>query len=384
MQDKRLKYGYSLIIVFLLFCNITTIAQSWIWSRQAKPIGAGIGEVSTDHSVATDNKGNSYYTGYFQDTISFGSYTLFPKSIRNFFLVKYNSNGNVLWAKQANEASIFSGGVGESVAIDNLGNVYVTGFFGDTVSFGGDTLRSHIFGNEEVFLTKYSSSGTVLWAKQSYSNDAQGNSIAVDKSGYIYITGFYVDTVSFDGDTLLTINPRGYDEVFLTKYSPGGTVLWANQANETKSGFSSAEGNSVATDNSGNIFITGRFIDTTSFGNDTIHTYSNGDIFLVKYAPSGVVLWAKQNNDIKNYANFQNGVSLATDNSNNIYITGFFWDSVAFGNDTLRSQMFYSNQAFLVKYAPNGNVLWAEQSNTPDSNSWYGFSVSIDTLKQCN
>jgi hypothetical protein len=114
------------------------------------------------YSVNADNKGNSYITGYYNHTISFGSDTLNYGLSFNAFYVKYDPSGNVLWAKTAIPASSWCNISGHSGCPDNMGNSYLTGTLEDTATFGAFTLFSP--GKPTLFLTKYDINGNVLWA----------------------------------------------------------------------------------------------------------------------------------------------------------------------------------------------------------------------------
>ena len=80
------------------------------------------------------------------------------------FIVKYDSSGNVKWAKQSKYTGDHSDDINVSNATDGFSNAFVTGDFQDTVSFGSYTLMGGI--NADFYLVKYDSSGNVKWAKQ--------------------------------------------------------------------------------------------------------------------------------------------------------------------------------------------------------------------------
>lgn len=137
-----------------------------LWARSA-------GGTNHDYanSVAVDPSGNVYVAGYFtSDTIIFGSYTLIntdntTNSTSDLFLVKYNSSGNVLWAKSA---AGLNNDEAASVSVDASGNAYITGYFSSyTLSFGTITLTNTdtINYTDDIFIAKYNTSGNVLWAK---------------------------------------------------------------------------------------------------------------------------------------------------------------------------------------------------------------------------
>jgi len=241
------------------------------------------------YAVAADKAGNAYITGNFSDSVGFGPYHLTSPSFNNFFIVKYNSTGNIKWAKEAIANSATSRNMGNWITSDKAGNVYVTGLFTDTVTFGAYTL---ITGDENVFLVKYDSNGNVKWAKRANTPlQASGNGVATDSKGNIIVTGYFYTIITFGSHTLTSSKP-GDPDVFAVKYDSAGNVIWAKGGKESNS---MANNSSALTiDNSDNIYITGQFFDTLSFGAFILTTGNTyGDAFIAKYDSGGNVLWAK-------------------------------------------------------------------------------------------
>ena len=354
---------YKFLFYFLLLFSLRVSAQSWMWGSQEM----GSGDV---WNVATNSNGDAYQTGNFRSTILFGLNQLNNSTAgagADVFLVKYNSSGNALWAKQSFIINgSLSSSVGNSVATDISGNICVVGNFYGDIYFGSDTLIDSLWPPPKygsVFLVKYNSNGTVLWARQSdvrdiNSNGGTGWSVATDISSNIYITGSFQNTISFGTDTLSNnFKPASYGDVYLIKYNPNGNVLWAKQSTiPSSSSFGTAY--SVTTDIWDNVYVTGFFDDTISFGAYTLHGKLHTDnIFLVKYDSLGKVLWARQSTGSVNDA-----YSVTTDFSGNIYTTGQFENSVSFDTITLSSNNSQYGDIFLVKYDSSGKVLWAKQS----------------------
>jgi hypothetical protein len=122
--------------------------------------GAGGPGYEGGQSVATDSAGNCYVTGGFEGSISFGTVTLTTSGFADVFVVKYDPNGNLLWARNAGSSTI---DVGSSIAVDGLGNCYVTGYYSGSMTIGASSLPNA--GNEDIFIAKYDASGSLLWAK---------------------------------------------------------------------------------------------------------------------------------------------------------------------------------------------------------------------------
>ena len=351
------------LFLLLLFC-ITANGQVWQWAKSAS--GTGIDEGS---SITTDVLGNVYVTGTFSSpTITFGSYTLInagTSGTGDAFLVKYDASGTVLWAKSTQGAGA---DLCYGVATDTSENVYIIGYFySPTITIGTYTLSNS--GDANVFLAKYDASGTALWARSSLGTGiAEGRSVTTDASGNIYITGDF-NSPSFTFGTNVLNNSGGLD-IFLAKYDASGNVLWAKSAQ----GISHDWSNSVATDVFGNVYVAGRFDSPSiTFETYTITNLGNENIFLVKYNSSGTVLWAKGAGGISDdWAN-----SIATDATGNIYLTGAFSSpSFTIGTYTLTNTG--SHDVFFAKYNnSSGNVLWAKSAEGTGSDIGYG--VATDT-----
>lgn len=97
---------------------------NFIWARQG-----GGSSFTIANSVTLDAAGNSYVTGYFRASAVFGSFTLTSTGRDDVFVVKYNADGNVMWAKRAGGDALTGSAVGADVAVAPTGDCYVTGFF---------------------------------------------------------------------------------------------------------------------------------------------------------------------------------------------------------------------------------------------------------------
>lgn len=341
------------IIILLFTCRICSAqTPAWVWSRSA-------GGVSNDYSNATctDANGNVYITGTFQSsTITFGSYTLNNTATGSLdiFVVKYDANGNVLWA-------VKGGGTSDdwaySIVTDASGHVIITGHYtSSSITFGTTTLTnvSNYTYMNDFFVVKYDSLGTVIWAKSGGGgrNDVSW-SVCTDLNNNVFITGeFDSDTMKFGNYTLIKGSNNYYD-AFTAKYDAGGNVLWAKSAGGTQA----ERGWSICSDLGGNAYVTGYFQSSVIFGSDTIVASGNTDMFIFKYSANGNEIWAKRalkpsaGNDVM-------GTAIISDANANLYLTGFFQYSVAFGGDTLGNAG--NRSVFLAKYDSSGNALWGK------------------------
>lgn len=294
--------------------------------------------------VTTDINGNVLVTGFSASAIIFGADTLTNVGGNDFFIVKYDAGGNVIWAKSAGGNSSDKG---TGIAADDDGNVYATGYFySPTIAF--DTIVLTKADTYDIFIAKYDSSGNVLWAKSAGgTGDDRGVRIAADKDGNALLTGTFTSlSLIFGTDTL--INAGGTD-FFIAKYDSAGNVLWATSAGGIGEDLSAC----IATDGNGNIFTTGNF-NSPSVSSDTATLVNAGssDIFILKHDSSGNLAWAKSAGG----ADLDISSGIACDSSGNIFLTGFFTSSsVNFGAHTLSGSKLY-----VVKYDSSGNDLWAK------------------------
>ena len=205
------------------------------------------------------------------------------------------------------------------------------------------------------------------WDKTAGGTDEDyGSAMATDLNGNVYaLGGFYSQTAKFGTVTLK--NPYNtYNEgtMYLVKYDSCGNLLW----DRTAGGDNDTHGRAIATDAAGNVYVTGYSLaDTLYFGTTKLINTSSRQAFIVKYDPSGNVLWARQgsgNGDNLAY-------SIAVDATNNVYVAGAFTSAtLTFGSGTALNGSGGSNDnVFVVKYDGSGNFQWLASSHDGFSSS---------------
>jgi hypothetical protein len=327
--------------------------------------GAGVQEA---HGVAVDPSGNVLVTGYFTGTCSIGNTNLTSSGLEDIFLAKYDPSGNFLWARQA-------GGTGDdyglAVATDPSGNVFVAGAFQNTATFSTTTLTSSR--SNDVFLVKYGPAGNLLWARRAGGNgNEEANALAVDAAGNAYITGAFDANATFG--TISLANNTGSDEIFVAKCSSAGDFLWALKAG----GSLDDVGSGIGLDGATNVYVTGYFAGTATFGSTNLTSAGTNDypdIFLAKYDAAGNMLWVRQAGG----PNDDRGNGVAVDAAGNVSITGQFMGTAAFGSTNLIANGSGSD-IFVSRYSSDGNLLWARRAG--GNNAIYGdagFSIVTDT-----
>jgi uncharacterized delta-60 repeat protein len=347
--------------------NLATVFPKRQWV--ARYNGPGNGEDGV-RALVVDNLGNVYVTGY-----STGSGTNY-----DYATVKYDTNGSELWVKRYNGPPGDSSDEVQDLAVDNLGNVYVTGY-----STGSST-------GDDYATIKYDPNGSELWVKR-YNGPGNGSdssgALAVDSSGNVYVTGY-----SGGSDTS--------SDYATIKYDPNGNELWVKRYNGP--GNSSDRAYALAVDSLGNVYVTGY-----SSGSGTSYDYTT-----IKYDFDGNELWVARYNAPGNIYDYAE--ALAIDNLGNVYVTGSSssdyatikydangnqkWvghyngpgnsnDSASFlvvdnsGNVYVTGNSYGSGTGddyATIKYDPNGNELWVKRYNGTENGSDVAHALAVDDL----
>ncbi|MEI6815672.1 MAG: SBBP repeat-containing protein, partial [Bacteroidota bacterium] len=347
------KISLLLIAIIIGICNVS--AQTWVWEREADVTNHTYGNATT-----ADHFGNVYVTGhFFSHHVSFGNVSLTNtdtvNSFSDFYLVKYDGNGNVIWARSAGGTN---SDVGNAVTTDAAGNVYVTGKFrSPTMTVGNTTLYNNTAYLFDVFIIKYDANGNVIWAKQAGgTNEDIGSALVVDAHSNLYVTGtFKSPTITF-GNFTLTNASNNSEDIFFVKYDSTGHEVMAERFGGT-----SIDGpNAMVIDANNNIYITGAFYSTyLQFGATALSSNGICDIFLVKLDTAGVVDWAKGVGG----NNYDVGEGLCTDNAGNIFVSGYFKSTnVTFGTFPMANSGAGTADMFIAKYNNHGNVQWVRSA----------------------
>ncbi|MFI5220183.1 MAG: SBBP repeat-containing protein [Bacteroidia bacterium] len=198
-----------------------------IWVKQS--FGGGI---NTSSSISTDKNGNSFITGNFtSDTLMLDSFSLPPYTGFNFYLAKYDVNGNVMWATVPPQTGSIQSGV--DTHPDEAGGCYVAGNFMGSITFGATVLTcAGAASDEDNFIAKYDSPGNVQWVLQgTWANkSSQCGGISTDASGNVYLSGGFTDTVLFDTIQLTSVLSNG--AMFIAKIgTPQPNSILENESN---------------------------------------------------------------------------------------------------------------------------------------------------------
>ncbi|WP_247232085.1 SBBP repeat-containing protein [Telluribacter sp. SYSU D00476] len=336
--------------------------------------GGGTGH-DNGQDIAVDIHGNVYVIGRFQHSATFGTSTIVSNSSNQIldlfdaFIVKYSSSGEMQWVQRIGGAGI---DYGRSIAVDESGNVYVTGNFDGKITVGATTLTSSDV--SDIFIAKFNTNGEGQWVQKvtsivgSFSEIDQGNGIAVDKSGNVFVTGSFSGRATFNTTTLTS---SGFTDIFIAKYNQHGQLQWVQKAG----GSQNDGGNSIVTDENGDVYITGYFVDSALFGTTVFNGTGGIDVFLAKYSSNGEVQWARQGGG----TGFDLGFSISVDNNGYVYVTGTYSDVANFGTKSLTTGGLFDRDIFIMKYSSSGTFIWAEKAGATGGID-EGHGIAVDAL----
>ena len=345
------------------FTAASQTAPTWNWTQQIGGTGRDRGVLS-----AADASGNIYQTGSFVGTLQVGA-TVMNSAPLDMYLVKYNRQGVAQWAQQARvqNANGQARAEGITVVTDPAGNVYVAGTYNGTVTFGALMLTS-TSGAANMFVVKYTSQGTPVWAITSSSTGSSTSrtdpsGLAATTSGEVFVSGLFMGTTNFAG---LSATSQGGFDVFLVKLTANGVPQWIRSGGGTGTDYAAAL--AVAPNNG--VYMSGGLSGTATFGSLAAISRGGVDAFLMQYDSQGTPQW------LQTYGgSSDDGASiLATATNGEIYMVGYFQATAYFGNYTLLSQG--ANDGFVVKCTAQGTPLWANSMGGTGTDGTYGAAWS--------
>ncbi len=363
--------------LFDVFALKLDSSGDFVWAKS-------VGSEGTDalRGLSLDSAGNVILSGFFDGTADFdpGAGTTNLTSTlesgggysEDGYVLKLDSSGDFVWAKSVGGSlrDEFRG-----VAVDNSGNVYVTGGFRGTVDFdpgaGTTNLTTPMtvpinqfetaVSSQDAFVLKLNSAGNFVWVKQlgGTADSDVGEALSVGSSGYVHTVGVFQGTVDFDpgaGTTNLTVNngnqQAGGVDPYVWKLDTSGNFVWARAY-----GSPSADTvNAMSVDSSGNVYTTGYFQATADFdpgaGTTNLTPVGTIDAYVLKLSSTGDFAWARHIGG----AGQEDGKGLAADGSGNVYAIGDFTSTVDFdpGAGTTNLTSAGSNDVFVLRLNASG------------------------------
>lgn len=319
--------------------------------------------------VGVDNFGNVYVIGQYRTTTNLGGGTLnaavgSSASADEIFVAKYDRNGSHVWS-QTFGADASDGDRGLGIGVSGSGIVAITGSFRRSIDFGNGALTTA--SGADVFIAVFESDGTLRWA-DSYGISGvedSGQDVTIDRGGNVIATGFFSSTIDFGGGTLTSTGGR---DIFVARFDGNN----GNHQNSVRFGGSGNDvGRSVGVDDKRNVYVTGAFRDTVTFGSTTLTGRGSDDIFVLRlgrdsFTPGWAVQYGGPNND------FARGIGV--DKKDRLAVGGGFSGTVTFGTVTATSSG--NHDIFVVDLnASTGAQRWIRTFGNTGNDEVQGIAV---------
>lgn len=318
--------------------------------------------------ITVDGSGNSYVTATFSGTNSISGTNLISQGSTDILLAKYDSAGNLVWLRQAGgsdlelSAAVTLDKAGNAYLLGNSRSANAS-FGSFTFSVQGPS------GDQDVIVAKYNPAGTVLWAKQFGGTDIEyGRSIAVDNSGNVFITGdFSGGSFPIGTNTLVNSNAVPFSALFIAKLDASGNPLWAKtaQGDYLDSSLEVAVdylGNSYIA----GFFQSSKLVfnSAVTLTNSAQTAFADADAYVAKFDAAGNLVWATRPFGL----NDQRAYTIAVDSAANAYVAGWTQGTdVVFG--TLSTTNAYLD-LFVTKIDSDYPVLRIEKAGSSALLSW--------------
>ena len=351
-----MKKAFLLCVVFIALFFSCTYSQSFQWA-----VHGGCNSGDYGNSIAVDAQGNSFVTGWYQNTATFGTVNLTSAGGYDIFIIKYDNSGQVVWAQSAGG---INNDIGYGIDLDANGNIYVAGAFTGTAMFGTAISVTSVNNSSDIFVARYDMNGNPVWVQQAGSTtDDQAQAIAVDKAAAkIYVSGYFKNNCSFGS---LSVTSSGQSDIFIAKYDTlaavNSTPMWVQKGGGA--GYDIPYG--VSIDAAGSVYVTGVFTGNANFDGMPAISAGGDDIFLAKYNSSGIIQWVHRDGGTQG----DKGLAVAASGTD-IYYTGWFSGSATIGSTNLTGAGL--DEIFIAKIDAAGNSQWADKAGGTGYDQGYG------------
>ncbi|UQA61901.1 hypothetical protein [Polyangium aurulentum] len=318
-------------------------------------------------AVALDAMGNIVVAGEFKGSLTIEGTTLESGGNIDVFVAKFTPDGALLWAKDYGDDDNHQ--VAYGVAVNEAGEVFVTGYFDGSIDFGKGELTAD---GRDVFVAKIGpdgdGAGADKWAKQLGGSDSQiGWGIAAGlPDGSVVVTGDFEAELDYGGGTL---PGAGGHDVFVVNLSGiDGNTLWQKSFGDGAHQY--AYGVTVGAN--GHVAVVGQFWGKIDAGGGvTLDALSGSDAFVIDLAADGTLRWAKAFGD----SGDEHCESVAMDGSGQVLMLGHFDGFLPLGSATLQSEG--KNDIYVAKLAASdGTPVWSHSFG--NANEQRGWSVAVD------
>ena len=353
----KLKLTLCLLAAITLATQLQ--AQTFQWAKS----GGNIDENFSPSSVI-DKSGNTWSTVNYSGTYNLSGFEFTSAGSQDFIISRFNKNGNCVFAVNCGGAEAEAA---LSVEIDQAGSaLIIVGTFTGTTNILGEVLVSNGIG--DAFVASMALDGTLNWIKQlgGLQQDVYED-VAVDRFGYIYVTGYVESDITFAGSTWLG---DGWPAIIVSKYSPSGVEMWLRKGDGIDGSDWSMFGK-IEVDNDQNVYYGGIFYGQLNLGAFTM-LGGNPHMFFAKLNTSGVPVWAKDLGDSGGAFYWDMDI----DRSGNIYVGGQFGYEMTFGGVTLNTPEVFGNNGYLARVnGIDGSFGWIKQVFCDGNSQIHGVKV---------
>jgi gliding motility-associated-like protein len=334
------------------------------------------------NAIAVDESGNIYITGYFGTGTAYFSGTsphTAPSTLSNacyedFFLAKYNPDGQFQWVRRSEANSGYLKGVAVSTSSTS---VYATGIYDTGFGNFGPLLIGWNPNMEDLFLIKYDLDGAEQWLMEAGSNNNDvATGVVADASG-VFITGtFFGSTLGLTnagaGTAMnLSNTSNGSGEIMIARYDTNGTLIWGQTI-----GGSGEENAFDITMDTDSLYITGAIDNNTDFpgyAGNPLSTSANVDIFISSHAKSdGSTGWVHVIPCTDSGDEYGRCMDISA--SGNLYVSGDYRQDLQFPDGVTLSTV-SNGDIFVAAYTSNGDFQWAESAGSSGQDEGYGLAA---------
>lgn len=382
MKSKFLSF-----IICLYAISSFSQSPAFEWVTEVEIPVTGFSNSSCE-ALELDAQNNIVTIGSFSGVADFnagpGTTSLNSNTLIAGYVQKQNADGNFLWAIKIGSTS--QSAPAKALALDDEGNIYVTGYFFNTVDFdpGAGVSNLTSVGSTDTYILKLSADGNFIWVKQLGGAGTQvSESIEVDLNGNISVVGLFGETADFNpGAEVFNMTATSFSDVFITKLDANGDFLWAKQVgnDDLDLGIEGIVDHTIDID--GNILVTASYYFTIDVdpGPEVLNFTAIGSLnaFLIKLDFDGDLVWAK-NIGLTSSGGQLTGHTLAVDDDNNILIAGQFFGSADMDPGPALFQYFSDgDDGFVLKLDSQGNFIWVR------SMTGLGDSLALDITTSSN
>lgn len=368
--EKKYRMKKVQLLLVLLCFGLQGFSQTFAWAKSVSLTDNTSSIMVTKTQVSSS--GNMYMTGTFYGNADFdpgsGTFNLSSSPFNGaIFIMQLDANGNFVWAKKIEGTNSYI--IADALAVDNAGNVYVSGEFSDSVDFdpGSAVYNVGVTGPSGAFVLKLNSAGQFVWVRSFESSDFIAPiSLKTDANGNCFVGGLYSTDMDMDpGVGVQQSVCSGYYEGFLVKLNTTGNYVWHDvfRSNTTSS----------VTDidiNATGIYVCGNFggnidLDPGTNNMNANSNFGSDDFFTTKLSLNGSFVFGKALGS----DGYDEVRSVRSDVSGNVMLYGNFTNTCDFdpGSGTYNlSSTNFSMDPYVMKLNNVGNFLWAKQLSSND------------------